>query len=454
MKPFVVLFFINISLLFGQQKPIFKTLRYEDDFSYLKTDTSKSDYERLKFVTLNSNGSTYISFGGDVRFQYFNIKNEDWGDTSYDKDGYTLSRYLAHADFHASHFRIFFQLQGSNSGSRVNPNPLENNPLDFHQAFFDVYFGSKQNSNVTFRAGRQELMYGSQRLIAVRELPNNRSAFDGIKLFWNHKLIKSDLFYTHPVVNRNAIFDDRFNNDSKFWGSYTTFNKTSFLKNIDVYYLGLWKREALFDNGFGREIRHSVGTRIWKNEGNWRYDFEGVYQFGSSEYKDIRAWTISSNTSYQFKWLLFKPTFGIKTELISGNQSYDDETLETFNPLFPRGAYFGLAALIGPSNLIDAHPYLNFEMTPKLNIAFDFDIFWRYSNNDGLYAPNMQLIYPGHTTSEKFIGSQLGLEITYQYSNMLFLKLESTWFDSGEFIKKSGAGKDIILGGVTTQFKF
>jgi hypothetical protein len=455
MKLFLLLILmLNFSISSGQQKPTFKALRYEDDFTYLKKDTVKSEYEKLKFTPLNKSGNTYVSFGGDVRFQYFNIKNEDWGDTPDDKDGYILSRYLVHADFHASsYFRLFLQLQSSNANGRINPNPVENNPLDFHQAFFDVNFISKKYSKVTLRLGRQELYYGSQRLIAVREIPNNRSAFDGIKLICGARSIKSDLFYTHPVANKIGIFDDHFNNDSKFWGSYTVINTVPFFKNIDIYYLGLWKRKASFDDGSGKELRHSFGTRIWKNEGSWRFDFEGVYQFGKLENKNITAWTVSSYSSYQFQNIKFKPMLGLKTEIISGNKTYDDVTIETFNPLFPRGAYFGLAALIGPTNLLDIHPSINFEVTPKFNVAFDYDAFWRYSKNDGLYATNSQLIYTGKNSSEKFIGTQLGTEMIYQYSAMISFKLEGTWFQSGKFIKDSGSGKDILLGGITTQFK-
>jgi hypothetical protein len=454
-QSFLLMLLVTFSASFGQQKPAFKSLRYEDDFTYLKNDKVKSEYEKLKFTLLNKSGSTYVSFGGDIRFQYFNIKNEDWGDTPDDKDGYILSRYLVHVDFHANnYFRLFFQLQSSNANGRINPNPVENNPLDFHQAFFDIDFISGKDLKVTLRAGRQELSYGSQRLIAVRELPNNRSAFDGVKLIWSARTIKSDLFYSHPVANKKEIFDDHFNKDTKFWGSYSVINSVPFLKNIDVYYLGLWKRKASFDDGSGKELRHSFGARIWKNEGNWRYDFEGVYQFGKLENQNISAFTVSSNSLYQFQNIKFNPTLGVKTEIISGNKTYDDVTIETFNPLFPRGAYFGLAALIGPTNLLDIHPSINFEVTPKFNVTFDYDAFWRYSKNDGLFATNSQLIYSGKNSFEKFIGTQLGTEMVYQYSTMISFKLEGTWFQSGKFIKDSGTGKDIVLGGVTTQFKF
>lgn len=63
---------------------------------------------------------------------------------------------------------------------------------------------------------------------------------------------------------------------------------------------------------------------------------------------------------YKFSKTKLKPEIGLKTELIRGDREYDDNKPETFNPLFPRGGYFGLAALIGPVNLIDIHPSLSF----------------------------------------------------------------------------------------------
>jgi hypothetical protein len=52
------------------------------------------------------------------------------------------------------------------------------------------------------------------------------------------------------------------------------------LKNFDLYYLGLWKQNAAFDDGEGEERRHSIGTRIWNMKGDWHYDMEALYQFG------------------------------------------------------------------------------------------------------------------------------------------------------------------------------
>ena len=295
----IIFYYANNS--FAQNVPPFKSLRYDEDYSFLKKDTAKDWYSRMKYIPLSKTGNTYISYGGDIRFQYFYAKNEDWGEAPEDRDGYILTRYLVHADLQAGkYFRTFVQLQSSlANGKETAPSPVDENQLDLHQAFFDVALPLNKNS-FTLRIGRQELLYGSQRLVAVRDGPNNRQSFDAAKLVYSQSNFKADLFFSHYVRSKRGIFDDGFNKDTKFWGAYFVKNKLPLFKNIDLYYLGLWKRKASFDDGIGKELRHSIGSRIWSTKNNFRYDIEGLYQFGSFDEKNIAAWTFSVNTGYKF----------------------------------------------------------------------------------------------------------------------------------------------------------
>lgn len=454
---------ILLSLLTGllntlpaQQFPPFKPLRYDEDYRVLKKESSHSDwYTKTKYSPLSANDNTYISFGGEMRLQYFYAKNDSWGDEPEDKDGYVLSRYLLHTDIHlGKHFRAFVQVQSSMANGKSSTSPVDEDPLDLHQAFVDYSAVLNTKTKVLFRLGRQEFSYGSQRLVAVRDGPNNRQAFDGAKVSITHTRYKLDLFYSHYVAAKKGIFDDGWNKNTEFWGSYLTLNKIPVIENVDVYYLGLWRSNANFDDGSGRELRHSVGTRISGKQSALKYDVEALYQFGDFSDKTISAWTASVNMAYEFAGIKYKPEIGLKTELISGDKKYGDNALQTFNPMFPRGAYFGLAALIGPSNLIDIHPSLSFELTPKLDWNMDYDIFWRYSLNDGIYAPNTSLMYPGKNSAERNIGQQLSSEFVYVPNPFLYFRAEFTWFKTGAYLKDVTAGKDILFAGVTAQIKF
>jgi hypothetical protein len=438
--------------LLAQVKP-FKALRYDEDYSYLSKDTSGDWYHKMKYAKLSATGSSYISIGGEARIQYFNLKNEDWGDAVRDKDGFVLSRYLFHADLHAGKkFRLFTQLQSSLANGKPSFSPVEQNEMDLHQAFAD--FNSQiGRGNWLLRFGRQEMSYGSQRLISVRELPNNRQSFDGLKTSWKNDLYQFDMFYTYYVQAKKGIFNDGVNDDIRLWGAYITRNKIPVLKNIDLYYLGVRKKNAVFVDGSGRELRHSVGTRIWQNKTDWQYDLEGVYQWGKFGPRTISAWTASANVSHTFSSAKMKPVLGLKAEVISGDKQIGDDRLNTFNPLFPRGAYFGLAALIGPANLIDIHPYIELAVAKDLSWQTDYDVFWRKSIEDGIYGPNVQIIYPAGVTA-KHIGQQLGTALVYTPNQFISLRGEFTWFNAGGYLKQSGAGKDIVMAGATVQFKF
>ena len=438
----------------AQQKPVFQKLRYDDDFQYLKADSTKNWYKKIKYIPLGKNDKYYASIGGEIREQYFYTVNDKWGDETTGGDGYLLSRYLLNADVHLGRFKTFIEFQSSLANSKIDPSPVDENELDFHQVFLDVDFIQNKNQQLTFRVGRQEIAYGSQRLVSVRERPNNRIAFDGMKLFYKNNNWQTDAFYSHPVTNKPGVFNDDFNDNAKLWGSYTVIHKVPFIQNIDLYYLGLWKNRAVFDNAIGEETRHSIGTRIWKSKGNWKYDFEGLYQFGKINSQDISAWTLSSNTSYTFENVKFNPEIGLKTEFISGDKNNNDNQLQTFNPLYPKGAYFGLVGLIGPSNLIDIHPSIALDLTEKLGFGIDYDIFWRSSIHDGLYAPNMQLLYSGDNTAERFIGTQLITNFDYNVNPFLTVSVEGAWFNAGAFLKEAGSGKDYFYTALTAQFKF
>ncbi|MEE1898431.1 alginate export family protein [Flavobacterium rakeshii] len=446
----IILLLFVLTGIHAQTPPRFSFLRYNDDFSYLATEKHEDIYYKMKYIRVGKNSDNYLSTGGEIRYQYINTINEKWGDDSNGSDGYFMARYLAHVHLHTKYIRLFFQLQSSFAYSKADVSPVDENPLDVHQFFADVVF----TKHFFLRAGRQEILFGSRRLVGVREGPNSRLAFDGWSIIFKSENNSNQLFYVHPVANRPQFFDDNFNRNAKLWGNYTVVNNVPLIQNIDLYYLGLYKSNASFNDASGKEVRHSVGTRIWKNKGNLTYNFETVYQFGKMAGKTISAWTVSSQTNYQFNNIKFSPTVGLKTEIISGDRHANDNSLETFNPLYPRGAYFGLVALIGPSNLFDIHPSLDFNLSSRVSAGIDYDFFWRWSINDGIYAPNVQLVYSGQNLDEKFIGTQLAANLNFDVNPFLSLTAEAAWFDAGPFLKEAGTGKDYYYGAVTAQFKF
>src|SRR3979409_1777430 len=98
-------------------------------------------------------------------------------------NGFLNERYMLSLDFHyGSHVRTFFELKsGLNSFRSGGPRPIDEKKLDFQAGFWELGTGGSRNW-IKVRTGRQELEYGSGRLIDVREGPNVRLSFYGVKV--------------------------------------------------------------------------------------------------------------------------------------------------------------------------------------------------------------------------------------------------------------------------------
>ena len=256
---------------------------------------------------------------------------------------------MVHADAHlGDDFRIFAQFKsGLEDGRNGGPRPTDRDDFDLNQAFLDVRVPRSLTDTLVFRAGRQELAYGSSRLISAREAPNVRLSFDGVRAILNVGDWRVDAFAVKPVRTKVGVFDDDPDPNQNFWGLYAI-TPVSWLPggNVDLYYLGLDRQNARFDQGTANELRHSVGTRIWGRESGWDYNLEFVYQFGRFGGGDIQAWTAASETGFTFENAPLEPRLGFKANITSGDNNPNNPDLRTFNPLFPRGASFGEPALL------------------------------------------------------------------------------------------------------------
>lgn len=438
--------------------PAYNLLRYEEDYSYLRDSTLRVDpWDGFKYIPLSVEGNHYLSLGGETRFQYEYFHNAGWGEGPQDDNGYLLQRYMLHTDLHLGNsFRTFVQIKsGLENGRNGGPRVPDEDQLDLHQAFVDGKMRLAEGANLTLRVGRQELLYGSQRLVSVREGPNVRQSFDAARLILTVKNWRFDGFISRPVATNAEVFDDASNSEVSFWGIYGAGAIPKLkIQHIDFYYLGLDRAAARYEAGVMEETRHSAGLRYWGNKNSLHYNFELVYQWGGFGGGSIDAWTISSDTEYGLESLPLSPVIGLQAEIISGDRNADDNKLQTFNPLFPRGAYFGLAALIGPANLFDMHPSIEFKLNERLTFAADWDFFWRHSGHDGIYGANGAFERTGQTSQEKFIGDQLGLQLAFDYNRHASLSLEGAFFNAGRYLKESGSGKNLGYFSATLGYKF
>jgi hypothetical protein len=438
--------------------PPFLQLRYDENYAYLRDPANRADLlDPIKFIPLDSRGDFYLTLGGEVRERYEYYHNSQWGLGPQDDNGYLLQRYMIHADTHLGEYvRLFAQFKsGLEDGRNGGPRPTDEDEFDLHQAFLDVRLPFSEADSLTLRLGRQELAYGSSRLVSFREGPNVRQSFDGVKAILKVGGWQIDAFVVKPVRTRTGVFDDDPDPNENFWGLYAV-TPAPFLPggNIDLYYLGIDRDNAHFAQGTAHEQRHSLGTRIWGRDAGWDYNFEFVYQFGSFGAGDIQAWTAASDMGFTFEHAPLTPRLGLKADVTSGDRDANNPDLQTFNPLFPRGAYFGEPALIGPANHIDVHPQLDIAVRKNLTFTVDWDCFWRESTHDGIYGPAVNLITSGQTSDKRYIGHQVQTMLEWRFDRHLTLTADYAHFFAGDFLKETTPGKDVDYFSAWLTFRF
>jgi len=425
----------------------FNLLRQNDKIDASNNIQSKKTYHQFKYIPLSNH--TSLSFGGSWRFQYESFINEQFQKSPNQDILWYLNRVMLHAHLRVKDkFQVFAEINSSLIGDKDNPSPVDKDALSINQIFFNYKISHKWS----FGIGRQNLIFGSGRLVDAREGPNVRRAFDLAQINFRDNKFSAKGFFAIPVEPRPKAFDNDFLEfDETFTGLYTTtrFNR---LNNLDLYAFYQKDDNVTYNNGNENERRTSVGARYFGAYKSWTYNNELVYQFGDFGNQNIHAWTMSFQFEKKTKLSNHIFNSGLKTEIISGDKEFNDNTLNTFDALYPRGAYFGRVARFGPSNLIDIHPYINTNFN-KLFIEFDYDVFWRYSVNDGVYNAALLLEYP-NTNNERFIGQQLGTIISYKINKHINLEFESNIIFPGAFLKQSNQGDTLYHFVFTTEILF
>ncbi len=436
----------------------FEKLRYEESYTHLdEPGSASSPVDVLKRVPLPLPDS-HLALGGEIRLRYDYAEDPVWGDAPQDEWGAFLQRYLLHADLtFGPHVRSFVQLRSAFEDGRDGPpSPVEEGELAVQQAFVELRGPLLGANEVFLRGGRQELSLGSERLVARREGPNIRRRFDGIHLGARGEGWEASALGMFLTENEDGAFNDDTDEDVALWGVYGTAHELfAGGPSLDLYYLGFSDEEASFVQGTGGdETRHSIGARLFGRTKRFDWNWEAIVQWGELEDDEIFAWTVATDTGFRLEEAPLRPRFGLNANVASGDDDPDDGRLGTFNPLFPRGNYFSHLALLGPRNFVNVHPSLAIEVTEALRLAVDLNLYWRMETDDGIYAPNGEILRSGRTTSSRFVGTAYSGSIDWNVTELLFLGLVFTHVDPGAAVERTGSSEDIDFVELTVQLRF
>jgi len=411
--------------------------------------------ESLKKIPLADDPEYNISLGGKARLRWENWNNFGFSDAN--DDNFLLSRFLLNADLRlGKQLRFFVEGIYAESTERDLPGghrTLDVDRGDLQQAFVDLMLPVGGGS-LTLRPGRQELLYGKQRLVSPLDWANTRRTFDGGKIFWSEGATKVDAFYTELVPVDKSSFNDG-DSGQDFYGIYAS-HKITDTWSVDIYWLGLDKDGSVFGVATNTEKRQTIGMRTWGtcSEKAVDYDIEVAYQFGDHGDSDISAWMFASEIGYTFASDI-KPRLQLGFDYASGDDDPSDGDIKTFNQLFPLGhAFFGYADFVGRQNIMDLSAGLSCKPVSFVTARLDGHLFRRAESADSLYNAGGAVVRRGDAGSSKDIGSEIDLLIRIDLDKHTVCLLGYSRFFAGDFIEESGPSEDIDFIYASVEYTF
>ncbi|MEO1263672.1 MAG: alginate export family protein [Bacteroidota bacterium] len=443
------------------ERPAFKLFRAEENYDFLKNKENspyKEDYlDAIKLIGLNPSKNINLSFGGEIRLRAEDFTNRNWAD---EDETFYSQRIAFHSNLNVTKYIRFFGELYHGLVSLEQEEFAQSDQLDWHQGFMEIKMPIEKK-RLSVRFGRQEMSFGATRLIGIREGPNIRRSFDLGRAIFQTPHSKTELFYGYEVRPQFEIFDNNFSlfNDNaqnpKLWGVYSQFALKNDFGKMEVYFLGFESPQSFFNDATGGDKRHTIGSRRFGKLGNeLQYNTEVMIQFGKNGGKNVIGWAFETDWHYKFNHKNWQPDLGLKLDVISGDKTYGDNKIQTFNPMFTNPGYFSLAGIIAPVNLIEFHPSITIRPIEQLQVYLEWASFFRYSKNDGVYAPPRFLMREGQHSNERFIGSQFGCKVAYEIDPHFSFDFDFSYFITGGFLADTGNHQNMMHIAPTITYKY
>ncbi len=398
-------------------------------------------------------------------------------------NSYLLSRFMPRVAYTGKRFA--FMVEGKASASlddeRYNATAagksLTDNDggMDLHQAY--LLIGNHKEFPVSLKIGRQELVYGDQRLVGHFRWGNNARTFDAVKLRWQNSLFGVDLFTGGVVYNDSNNFN-KSNSQDHFSGAY--FNFPTLLKNeiTEAYFLARnVERGIVTDNwsGVAAPFRfpgaqdvYTAGVRV-KSKPNaydpYDYGYELMYQFGNrtavfpattvaaalaAPRLDHHALAAVIQGGYTWTQSALQPRLALIYSYGSGDKNSADGSSGTFQNLFPTNhLFYGYMDLNSLQNMHDIRLAYTIKPTVTSTLALEGHAHYLAQTSDFWYnvagAPrNVTTAAVGSGGSyrinpsySKHVGNELDLVGGWAFKPYAQIEAAACHYFRGDYIKES-----------------
>lgn len=337
---------------------------------------------------------------------------------------------------------VYVQFQDSRAFGQ-EPNTLAHTfNLDIHQAYVEIK--NLWNRPISLKVGRQEMVYGSERIIGAVGWSNVGRAFDGVKWTFGRKntldvfamlLNESDTPVAGAATPTTVAGKKETGN--YFYGVYYKHRRRSDYR-LDVY--------GLFELNLNETVPGEDDLRRFTfgsyNKGKfsqaWNFESEFALQVGKRRGQDVLAFMLTGTVGYTFPTSR-KPGVLIGYDFLSGMNA-GDEDYKVFDTLFATNHKF--------YGFMDY--FINIPVNTGGRGLQDFMIKTKVPLSDK-WAFNAHFHnFRAAKGDEKDFGNELDLTLNYKYNRVARFIFGLSFFAPGDLMKAAFASDDVAVWSYST----
>jgi hypothetical protein len=313
--------------------------------------------------------------------------------------------------------RGFVQLQDVREwGADPNTMALEARGLNLHQSWIEL--GHETNADLSARVGRQELIYGEERLIGAVNWAQQARAFNGLRLRARPAAGIVLDGVAMPVGDEDV---GEPGSDAGLYGLYGVFPIAGLL---DAYFLynNADVRDGVPEVTRSLTDQYTVGGRWASGAAGFTWRVEAALQRGTRLDRDVEAYLVAARIG---RVLTERFAVDLWYDLLSGDDDPGDNTIRVFDTLFATNhKFYGFMDLFTNIPLHTAGRGLqDLALKGRYRLKDDVDM--------GLEVHTFRLAATGSIPSGR-LGEEADLDLRWAYARGVSLSGGASYFVPGD----------------------
>ncbi len=325
------------------------------------------------------------------------------------------------------------------------PDEYEMNPQKDYFELFNAHVELKDFlvKNLTAKLGRQRIVYGDKRIIGPGSWGNSMGwLWDAAKFSYKMNGNFIDTFYGQTKDKNPHTFSLINKHVYEGFAVYSHF-KTTRKGAVEPFYVWKHSLRPAISNGIKKyERTHHFGVRMYeKDYHGFNYDLTFAKELGKNGSKDVNAYAYVVKAGYQFKQVAWQPKVILGRVFASGDKDPSDGTIKTYTRPFGStdGSHYGRMDIMSWSNLVDNQVNLHLYPNNKTHLKLSY-------HNFNLDEANDSWSYYKYTNkagnSYTHLGDEYDIQLSYNYSKKLGIKVIYAYFNAGDFVKNNVEDND------------